>query len=96
MKMLMICCESGLDLKVVQALDELKVPGYTVCRGSTGKGTTGPKQDNPVWPGSNVIVHTCVTEETIPGIVARVREARDDYVKQPGCKVFSVPVEQLL
>ena len=96
MKMLMICCESGLDAKVVEALDELGAPGYTVCTGSTGKGATGPKQNNPVWPGSNVIVHTCVPEPMIPPIVDRVRAARDDYVKQPGCKVFAVPVDQLL
>jgi hypothetical protein len=95
-KMLMICCESGLDLKVVETLDELQVPGYTVCKGSTGKGVTGRKQDSPVWPGSNVIVHTCVSDELIPTIVERVRGARNDYVKQPGCKVFAVPVEQLL
>ena len=96
MKMLMICCESGLDLKAVEALDELGVPGYTVCRGSTGRCETGPKHDNPVWPGSNVIIHTCVQDELIPEVVTRVRAARDDYVKQPGCKIFSVPVEQVL
>jgi hypothetical protein len=96
MKMLMVCCESGLDEKVVAALEELGVSGYTLCAGATGKGSTGVKRNSAIWPGSNVIVHTCVAEEIIPEFVARVRAARDEYLRTPGCRIFEVPVQQLL
>jgi hypothetical protein len=94
--MLMICCESGLDEKVTEALEETGAAGYTICRGILGKGTTGPKQDNPVWPGSNVVIHACLPDELVALIVDRVRAARDEYIKPPGCRVFEVPVQQLL
>jgi Nitrogen regulatory protein P-II len=96
MKMLMVCCDQGLDEKVVEALEALGASGYTVCAGAKGRGATGPKLDNPVWPGSNVVVHACVGDEIIPALVERVRAVRDDYLKRPGCRVFAVPVEQLL
>ena len=96
MKMLMVCCESGLDEAVVSALEEVGAGGYTVCRSLTGSGATGRKHDNPIWPGSVVVIHTCVGEELIPAIVDRVRAARDEYVKTPGCRIFEVPVQQLL
>jgi len=96
MKMLMVCCESGLDEKVTRVLDELGATGYTTCRGILGKGATGPKQDNPIWPGSNVVVHACMPDELVPAVVERVRAARDEYVKTPGCRIFEVPVQLLL
>ncbi len=96
MKMLIVCCESGLDEKVTQALDELGATGYTVCQGILGKGATGPRRDNPIWPGSNVVVHACVPDEMVPVIVERVRVARDEYLRTPGCRIFEVPVQQVL
>ena len=96
MKMLMVCCESGLHLKVVETLEAMGVPGYTVCENLKGMGCTGRKQSSPIWPGNSVVVHTCVEDDAIPGIVDRVRQARDDYIKRPGCAVFAVPVEKLL
>ena len=96
MQMLMVCCESGLDEKVVAALEDLGAPGYTVCEGLKGLGSTGPKHDTPIWPGSSVVVHTCIEDELVPQVVERVREARDSHLKRPGCCVFAVPVERLL
>ncbi|MGQ9730838.1 MAG: PG0541 family transporter-associated protein [Candidatus Zipacnadales bacterium] len=94
--MLMMCCESGLDLKVIEVLEELGAPGYTVCEQLKGMGSTGRKHGNPIWPGHSVVVHACVDDTLIPQIVERVREARDEYVKRPGCAIFAVPVEKLL
>ena len=96
MTMLMVCCESGLHLKVVETLQALGAPGFTVCENLKGMGCTGRKDGSPVWPGNSVVVHTCVEDELVPGVVDRVREARDDYMKRPGCAVFAVPAEKLL
>jgi hypothetical protein len=96
MKMLMVCCESGLHLKVVETLEEMGAPGYTVCENLKGMGCTGRKAGSPIWPGNSVVVHTCVEDDMVPPIVDRVRRARDDYIKRPGCAVFAVPAEKLL
>ena len=96
MQMLMICCESGLDEKVTQILDQLEAPGYTVCRQATGKGGTGPKHNNPIWPGSVSVVHACVPDDLVAETVDRVREARDSYLKRPGCCVIGLAAERLL
>jgi len=84
----MVCCELGLDEKVTRALEELGATGYTTCRGILGKGATGPKQDNAIWPGSNVVVHACVPDEMVPAIVEGVRAARDEYLKDAGVPGF--------
>ncbi len=96
MKMLMVCCESGLHLKVVEALEALGVPGYTICENLKGMGCTGRKDGTAVWPGNSVVVHTCVEDGLVSGVVERVHRARDEYLKRPGCAVFAVPVERLL
>jgi hypothetical protein len=94
-KMLVTRFELGLHLKVVEVLEALQAPGYTVCEDLKGMGCTGRKDGNPIWPGNTVVVQTCVEDGMVAGVVERVRAARDEYVKRPGCAVFAVPAEKL-
>ena len=96
MKLLIMCCESGLDEKATDVLDDLGAPGYTVCRQALGKGKTGMKHNNPIWPGCNSVVHACVPDEMVPEIIDRVRQARDEYVKTPGCCILQVDAVRVL
>ncbi len=52
-----------LEDEVVQALEQLGLPGYTEFAKLTGRGPRGRHFDNPVWPGSEGSIFTVVGPE---------------------------------
>lgn len=95
--MLVMVCETPLAERLTAVLDELEVVGYTRFSGVSGIGATGRHEGTAVWPGTNTIILTFVTDERL---VERILERNQDviadhYKKRPGYRVFRLPGEAL-
>lgn len=94
MKLLIIICESALEGQITKLLDEMEVY-YSKFHNVPGKGRTGKKENNPIFPGINMMFHIVVSEEKIPKITSEVEEIKKSYRKTPGCKIFSLDVKEI-
>lgn len=95
MKLLIIICESALEGQITKLLDEMEVY-YSKFHNVSGKGRTGKKENNPIFPGINMIFYVGTTENNISKIVNELDKIKKSYRKIPGCKIFSVDIEERL
>lgn len=95
MKLLIIICESALEGQITKLLDETDAY-YSIFHDVIGKGRTGKKENNPIWPGINMMFYASVPEEKIPKITSEIEEIKKSYRKTPGCKIFSLDTEEIL
>ncbi|WP_448564705.1 P-II family nitrogen regulator [Trichothermofontia sp.] len=68
-----IIANSSELTKILEGLDDIGAPGYTVIRNVTGKGIMGNVSDDDVTTLSNVYVLCYCSEETIKPIVETIR-----------------------
>lgn len=95
--MLVMICETPLAERLTNVLDELGVGGYTRFSGVSGIGATGRHEGTAVWPGTNTVILTFVTdEELLDEIVERNQQVIEKhYKKRPGYRVFALSGEAL-
>lgn len=97
-QMLLIICETNFASRLVQLLNGLEITGYTSFGGVSGVGATGRHEGTSVWPGSNTILFTVVTNPAmIDRIIERAEEVIDaEYAKRPGFRAFSIPARSIV
>jgi nitrogen regulatory protein P-II len=96
MKLLTIIYDSGVDESMLQLLEGLEVPGYTRITDLHGLGGRGPKQLNPIYPGSNNLLVVAVADEQVERVHHAIRRFQDSFRLKPGITILSQPVEELL
>lgn len=94
MKLLVIICDTALEGEITEILEKKNL-NYSKFHNVLGKGRTGKKENNPIWPGINMMFYILVSEEIIPEIVKNIKEVQKSYRKTPGCKIFSVNAEDI-
>jgi len=95
--LLVMVCETTLAERLTNVLDELEVVGYTRFSGVSGIGATGRHEGTTVWPGTNTIIFTFLSDdEMVDAILRRNEEIISDfYVRRPGYRAFRVAAEAL-
>jgi PII-like signaling protein len=91
--MLVMICETPLAERLTQILEELAVVGYTRFSGVSGIGAHGRHEGSAVWPGTNTIIMTFVSDDSmVEAILRRNEEMIEElYARRPGYRVFSMP-----
>jgi len=91
--MLVMVCETTLAERLTGVLDELEVVGYTRFSGVSGIGATGRHEGTAVWPGTNTIILTFVSDEQLLRRILERNEAviEENYKKRPGYRAFRLP-----
>lgn len=94
---LVIVCETTLAERLTEVLDEIGVPGYTRFSGVSGIGVTGRHEGTPVWPGTNTVILTFLTDEALADAILERNEQviADNYARRPGYRVFKLRGEAL-
>lgn len=95
MKLLTIIYDSGIEGSMSELLDALEVKGLTRIYDVYGRGGRGPKMNTPVFPGSNNLVYTAVSEEDAARIQRAIRRLQGSFRLKPGVTILSQDVEEL-
>lgn len=95
MKLLTIIYDSGIEGSMTELLDALEVKGLTQIYDVYGRGGRGPKMNTPVFPGSNHMIFTAVSEEDAARIQRAIRRLQASFRLKPGVTIFSQDVEEL-
>jgi nitrogen regulatory protein PII len=95
MKLLIIICDTALEGEITKFLEKENL-NYSKFHNVLGKGRTGKKENNPIWPGLNMMFYILTKEEFITKITDEIKEIQKLYIKVPGCKIFSVEAEEIL
>jgi len=95
--LLVMVCETPLAERLTNVLDELEVVGYTRFSGVSGIGATGRHEGTAVWPGTNTVIFSFVTDdEMVDAILQRNEQIiAEEYARRPGYRAFRVPAEAL-
>jgi PII-like signaling protein len=77
-QMVLIVCDAGVTGRVTEIVINAGAHGYTVLRGATGLGESGPRENTPIWPGLNSVILCAVAAECVP----KIREGLEALRKQ--------------
>ncbi len=95
MTMLLVVYEAGIDEDLSGVLTEAGVAAYTKLAGATGTGRKGNRFGSQIWPGTNNLLWIALSEAEVPGLVRRLRDLKESYVKPPALQIFAFPVQML-
>ena len=90
--LLTVLYDQGMDERVMETLDRLKVPGWTKVFGAHGYGGTGLKQESPIWPGTVHILYLALEAEQIEEVIAALRALQRSYRRNPGLTLWTQPI----
>ena len=93
MKMVLVIYESGIDEDLQGVLSEARIDAYTKLTGATGTGRKGHRFGTPIWPGTNNLVWTALPDDQVTGLIRRLDDLKQSYLKPPALQVFVFPVE---
>jgi hypothetical protein len=94
-KLLTIIYDSGIDATMTGLLGELGVQAFTKIFDSHGLGGRGPKENTPVWPGTNHLLLIVVPEAEARRIASAVRRLQGTFRLRPGITMLLQDVELL-
>ena len=96
MKLLIIIVDTDHSSEVRRLLDECGLPGYTEIPSVLGKGETGRKFGNRVFPGSSTLFLAAVEHECATRLPEELRKHRDAKGREEGLKVYSLDTTEVL
>ena len=91
MKMLLVIYDAGIDEDLQRVLEEVDIPGYTKLVDATGTGRKGNRFGTQIWPGTNNLLWIALEDHEVDGLVQRLRELKESYLKPPALRVFALP-----
>ncbi len=95
MTMLLVVYEAGIDEDLSGILEEVGVAAYTKLTGATGTGHRGNRFGTQIWPGTNNLLWIALSDAAVPGVVRRLQDLKESYVKPPALQIFTLPVQLL-
>ncbi len=95
MKLLTIIYDSGIEESMAELLEGLGVKGYTCFTGLQGTGGQGPKQENPIFPGSNNLLLIALPDEEAERVRRTIRRLQEGFRLKPGVTILCQAVEEL-
>ncbi len=93
MKMVWVVYEAGIDEDLAGALEGAGISGYTKLTAATGTGRKGHRFGTQIWPGTNNVLWIALPDEQVAGLVKRLHELKESYVKPPALQVFVFPID---
>ena len=81
-KMVMMIFRDSLDDEVTSLLKEFGVKAFTEIHNVEGLGETGAAFHSFTWPGRNSMILTAMPEDRADRLIKRLREFRDQRVRQ--------------
>ena len=88
MKMVWLVYEAGIDEDLAGALEGAGISGYTKLTGATGTGRKGHRFGTQIWPGTNNVLWIALPDEQVAGVIQRLHDLKESYVKAPGLQIF--------
>jgi hypothetical protein len=76
-------------------IGELGVQGFTKMFDSHGRGGRGPKENTPVWPGTNHHLLIAAPEVELRRIASAVRRLQGTFRLRPGITLILQDAEML-
>jgi hypothetical protein len=89
--LLTVVYDSGMDDRVSETLDRLRVAGWTKLFGGHGFGGSGYKQDSPVWPGTVNVLLLVLSPQEAARVETGLRELQGSYRRNPGLTMWTQP-----
>lgn len=97
MKAVMIIFNHGITEEVNEALEGLKIRGYTRFLDVHGVGTVDgePHLGSHVWPTKNSVIFTIIQDDLVDPLLDKIKEI-DREAKEQGIHAFVLPVEKMV
>ena len=95
MKLLIVVYDQGIDETIMEAVEELELPGWTKTYDAQGAGGQGRKLGDMVWPGRNNMLYVQLPDDRVDPVVRKLREIQAAFRLKPGITIWSLPVEAL-
>ncbi len=99
MKLLMVVVPEVAESDIRTILDEAGSPGWTEVRNLVGRGESGLRLGNQIWPGHNSAFLCAVQPELVDGVCRRLNDYRIRHQGPAGTfpiRLFSIPCEVLI
>lgn len=93
--LLTITYDSGMDERIMEALQERGVTGWTKTFDAHGVGGAGPKLNSPVFPGSVSMLSVLLPEPEAQRVAASLRTLQRTYRRNPGLTMWTTPARLL-
>jgi hypothetical protein len=94
-KLLTIIYDSAIDETMMELVGELGVQAFTKIFDSHGLGGRGPKENTPVWPGTNHLLLIAAPEAEARRIASAVRRLQGTFRLRPGITMLLQEAEVL-
>ncbi|MCX7983516.1 MAG: hypothetical protein N3A63_01245 [Bacteroidetes bacterium] len=97
MKAVMIVYNHGITEEVDEALESLKIRGYTRFLNVHGQGSTNgePHLGTHIWPGLNAVVLTVIDDKLVQPLLDKVRAINAEAEEQ-GIHAFVWNIEAMV
>jgi hypothetical protein len=92
-KLLFIFYDSGIDEDLVDLFERCELEGYTRMFDAYGKGHSGKRFGDPVFPGTVNVALVAMPEERIPTLLDGLRQLEAQFRLKPPIRVFAVGTE---
>lgn len=88
MKLVMLVYDTGAEALVEEALAKVGANGWTRITDVVGKGRTGVRMGDPIFPGTNNMMIAVVEDDQVPALHAELAAIPDEFLKQLPFRVF--------
>lgn len=96
MKQLMIIYDTGAESLVNEALERSGVTAWTKFTDCYGRGRSGTRMGDPIFPGLNDVTMTVVDADMVPAIKAELEKIPSEFIKELAFRVIISDVEVLI
>ncbi|MCC6483226.1 MAG: hypothetical protein IT209_00135 [Armatimonadetes bacterium] len=96
MKLAIIIYDTGAESLVEEALEEVGASAWTRVTDVVGKGRTGLRMGDPVFPGVNNVMLCVIEDEQVEPLRQRLLSVPDEFIKQLAFRVFISDCEVLV
>ena len=93
--LLTIAYDSGMDERIMEALQEIGVTGWTKVFDAHGSGGAGPKLNSPIFPGSINLLSLLLPEAEVQRVAKALRTLQGTYRRNPGLTMWTTPAQML-
>ena len=92
-KLLLVFYDSGIEEDMIELFERLELEGYTQLFEAQGKGRSGKRFGDQVYPGTNNVAFVALPEERIPPLLQGLRDLEAQFRKKPPIRVLSLGAE---
>ncbi len=96
MKMALIIYDTGAESLVEGALERIGANAWTRVTDVIGKGRTGLRMGDPVFPGNNDMMFCAIEDDQVEPLRREMETIPDEFIKTLAFRVFISDVQILI